>query len=124
MLYLGDCLEVMRTLPAASVDLILCDLPYGTTACSWDAVIPFEPLWAAYKRIAKPKRVQGLDTRAPKSFGADSKFRMTVVRFRIFYDSRQTLAWDAGRLPWGVYPIYKLEQLPDVYFGFARGVVL
>jgi len=54
MLYLGDCLEVMRTLPAASVDLILCDLPYGTTACSWDAVIPFEPLWAAYKRIAKP----------------------------------------------------------------------
>lgn len=53
-LYNGDCLDVMATLPSASVDLILCDLPYGTTACSWDAVIPFEPLWAQYRRIAKP----------------------------------------------------------------------
>ena len=49
----GDCLEIMPTLPAASVDLVLCDLPYGTTACKWDAVIPFEPLWAEYKRICK-----------------------------------------------------------------------
>lgn len=53
-LYHGDCLEIMPTLPAASVDLILCDLPYGTTSCAWDAVIPFEPLWAQYRRIAKP----------------------------------------------------------------------
>ena len=53
-LYNGDCLDVMATLPSASVDLILCDLPYGTTACSWDAVIPFEPLWAQYRRIATP----------------------------------------------------------------------
>lgn len=49
----GDCLEVMATLPDASVDMILCDLPYGTTACKWDFVIPFEPLWAQYRRIAK-----------------------------------------------------------------------
>lgn len=54
MLYLGDCLEVMPTLPAASVDLILCDLPYGTTQCPWDAVIPFEALWQEYGRIGKP----------------------------------------------------------------------
>lgn len=54
MLYCGDCLDVMADLPSGSVDLILCDLPYGTTACSWDAVIPFEPLWREYKRIAKP----------------------------------------------------------------------
>jgi site-specific DNA-methyltransferase (adenine-specific) len=53
-LRLGDCLEVMGTLASASVDLILCDLPYGTTACKWDSVIPFEPLWAQYRRIAKP----------------------------------------------------------------------
>jgi site-specific DNA-methyltransferase (adenine-specific) len=53
-LHLGDCLELMRTLPDASVDMILCDLPYGTTACAWDSVIPFEPLWAEYRRIAKP----------------------------------------------------------------------
>lgn len=49
----GECLEVMSELPSASVDMVLCDLPYGTTACKWDAVIPFEPLWASYRRIAK-----------------------------------------------------------------------
>jgi site-specific DNA-methyltransferase (adenine-specific) len=53
-LRLGDCLDVMATLADKSVDLILCDLPYGTTACKWDSVIPFEPLWAQYRRIAKP----------------------------------------------------------------------
>jgi site-specific DNA-methyltransferase (adenine-specific) len=50
-LFLGDCLEVMADLPDASVDLILCDLPYGTTQNKWDSVIPFEPLWAHYKRL-------------------------------------------------------------------------
>ena len=49
----GDCLEVMNDIPDKSVDMILCDLPYGTTACKWDTVIPFEPLWAQYKRIIK-----------------------------------------------------------------------
>lgn len=52
-LHLGDCLEVMKQLPDKSVDAIICDLPYGTTACKWDSVIPFEPLWAQYKRIIK-----------------------------------------------------------------------
>lgn len=51
---LGDCLERMKELPDASVDLILCDLPYGTTVCKWDSVIPFDALWSAYHRIAKP----------------------------------------------------------------------
>lgn len=48
---LGDCLELMRDLSDASVDLILCDLPYGTTACRWDSVIPAGELWAEYRRI-------------------------------------------------------------------------
>ena len=52
-LWHGDCLELMRDLPDASVDMVMCDLPYGTTACKWDTVIPFEPLWAQYKRIIK-----------------------------------------------------------------------
>lgn len=51
---LGDCLERMRELPDQSVDMILCDLPYGTTQNKWDSVIPFEPLWAEYWRIAQP----------------------------------------------------------------------
>ena len=49
----GDCLELMKNIPAKSIDMILCDLPYGTTACKWDTVIPFEPLWNQYKRIIK-----------------------------------------------------------------------
>jgi site-specific DNA-methyltransferase (adenine-specific) len=52
--WLGDCLELMRDIPDASVDMILCDLPYGTTACKWDVVIPFELLWGEYWRIIKP----------------------------------------------------------------------
>ncbi len=50
---LGDCLEVMKDIPDKSIDMILCDLPYGTTACKWDTIIPFEPLWEQYKRIIK-----------------------------------------------------------------------
>lgn len=53
-LYKGDCLEVMKNIPDKSVDMILCDLPYGTSACKWDSVIPFEPMWKQYERIIKP----------------------------------------------------------------------
>lgn len=51
----GDCLDVMPQLPAASVDLVCADLPYGTTACKWDTVIPFAPLWEQYRRLIKPR---------------------------------------------------------------------
>ena len=52
----GDCLEKMRDIPDKSIDMILCDLPYGSfTACKWDVIIPFEPLWEQYKRIVKDK---------------------------------------------------------------------
>jgi site-specific DNA-methyltransferase (adenine-specific) len=49
----GDCLIEMPKIPDKSIDMILCDLPYGTTACKWDTIIPFEPLWKEYKRIIK-----------------------------------------------------------------------
>lgn len=52
-LYKGDCLELMKDIPDKSIDMILCDLPYGTTACKWDSVIPFEPLWEQYNRVIK-----------------------------------------------------------------------
>jgi len=51
----GDCLDVMRGIEDASVDMVCTDPPYGTTACKWDSVIPFEPMWAQLKRIVKPK---------------------------------------------------------------------
>ena len=50
----GDCLERMKEIPDGSVDMILTDPPYGTTACKWDSVIPFEPMWEQLKRIIKP----------------------------------------------------------------------
>ena len=56
-LYLGDCLDVMKDIPDHSVDMVLCDLPYGTTACSWDVIIPFEPLWEQYHRVCKESAV-------------------------------------------------------------------
>lgn len=52
-LYNGDCLELMKNIPDGSVDLVLTDPPYGTTACKWDSVIPFEPMWEQLKRILK-----------------------------------------------------------------------
>jgi site-specific DNA-methyltransferase (adenine-specific) len=54
-LFQGDCIEVMKTLPAQSVEAIITDLPYGTTACAWDEVIPFAPMWEQVKRVLKPQ---------------------------------------------------------------------
>ena len=51
----GDCLEKMAEIPTGSVDLVLTDPPYGTTACAWDAVIPFEPMWREVRRVLKPR---------------------------------------------------------------------
>jgi len=56
-LYLGDCLDILPTLPAQSVEAIITDLPYGTTACKWDEIIPFAPMWEQVKRILKPRGV-------------------------------------------------------------------
>ena len=49
----GDCLEVMKNIPDKSIHMILADLPYGTTACKWDTIIPFASLWEQYRRIIK-----------------------------------------------------------------------
>ena len=53
MLFHGDCLEIMKNIEDESIDMILCDLPYGTTVCKWDTIIPFDKLWEQYNRIIK-----------------------------------------------------------------------
>lgn len=63
----GDCLELMKEIPDGSVDMILCDLPYGTTQNKWDSVIPFDQLWAAYWRILKPSGIVALTASQPFS---------------------------------------------------------
>ena len=75
-LYNGDCLELMKSIPDKSVDMILCDLPYGTTQCKWDTIIPFEELWKQYNRIIK-------DNNAIVLFGSEpfsSALRMSNVK--------------------------------------------
>jgi 16S rRNA G966 N2-methylase RsmD len=54
-LFCGDCLDVLPTLPDASVDMVCADPPYGTTACQWDSVIPLEPMWEQLRRVIKPR---------------------------------------------------------------------
>lgn len=63
----GDCLERMKEIPNGSVDLILTDPPYGTTACKWDSVIPLEPMWGELKRIIKPTGIIALTASQPFS---------------------------------------------------------
>ena len=75
-LMLGDCLEKMRAIPDGSVDAIICDPPYGTTACKWDSVIPLEDMWGQMKRVIKPDGAIVL-------FGAEpfsSALRMSNIR--------------------------------------------
>lgn len=72
----GDCLEVMKNIPDKTIDMILCDLPYGTTACKWDTIIPFEPLWEQYERVIK-------DNGAIVLFGSEpfsSALRMSNIK--------------------------------------------
>ena len=64
-LYKGDCLEVMREIPTGSVDMILCDLPYGTTRCKWDSIINLDELWLQYERVIKDNGAIVLTAQTP-----------------------------------------------------------
>ena len=81
----GDCLELMKDVPDKSIDMILCDLPYGTTACKWDNVIPFEPLWEQYNRIIK-------DNGAIVLFGSQPFATDLINSNRTYF--RYELIWD------------------------------
>lgn len=84
----GDCLEVMKSIPDKSIDAIICDLPYGTTACKWDSVIPFEPLWEQYKRIIKDNGAIVLTAQSPfdKVLGASN---LPMLRYEWIWEKEQ-----------------------------------
>jgi site-specific DNA-methyltransferase (adenine-specific) len=63
----GDCLELMSDIPDGSIDMVLCDMPYGTTRNKWDTIIPLEPLWEHYKRLIKPNGAICLFSQMPFS---------------------------------------------------------
>jgi DNA modification methylase len=81
----GDCLELMKDIPDKSIDAIIADLPYGTTACKWDSIIPFEPLWEQYKRVIK-------DNGAIVLFGSQPFTSALVMSNPELY--RYNIVWD------------------------------
>lgn len=96
----GDCLEEMKKIPDESVDMILCDLPYGTTACKWDSIIPFDALWTQYRRIAKRNAAIVLTASQPFTTALiASNFR--DFRYCWIWDkvNRYTGALNANRMP-------------------------
>ena len=98
-LYNGDCLELMKNIPDKSIDMILCDLPYGTTACKWDTVIPFEPLWEQYNRIIKDNGVIALFAQIPfdKVLGVSN---LKMLRYEwIWKKSKATGHLNAKKMP-------------------------
>ena len=87
-LYQGDCLELMKNIPDCSVDMILCDLPYGTTDCRWDSIIPLDQLWFEYERIIKPKGAIVLFASEP--FATQLRFsRIELYRYDWIWDKTQ-----------------------------------
>ena len=99
----GDCLELMKDIPDGSVDLILCDLPYGTTACKWDTVIPFEPLWKAYKRIIKHNGAIVLTASQPFTSLLGSSNIQELKYSWIWLKSRATGHLNAKKMPMKSY---------------------
>ena len=76
-IHLGDCLDIMKDIEEKSIDMILCDLPYGTTVCRWDTVIPFKDLWEQYRRIIKDNGAIVLTAMQPfASFLVNSNLEM------------------------------------------------
>lgn len=96
----GNCLNLMKSIPDKSVDMILCDLPYGTTSCSWDTIIPFEPLWEQYNRIIKDRSAIVLFATQP--------FTSKLICSNIEH-FKYCWTWDKGRV--GGFTSAKLKPL-------------
>lgn len=82
----GDCLEVMADIPDGSVDLILCDLPYGTTRNKWDSVLPLDALWREYRRIARGAIVLTAQTPFDKVLGVSN---LTMLRYEWIWEKTE-----------------------------------
>lgn len=109
----GDCLELMKNIPDKSIDMILTDPPYGTTACKWDVVIPFDPMWIQLKRIIK-------DNGAICLFGSEPfSSHLRLSNLKMFkYD----WVWDKvkpnGHLVAKIRPLQRTEMVS--VFGFKK----
>jgi DNA modification methylase len=105
----GDCLELMKDIPDKSIDMILCDLPYGTTACKWDTIIPFEPLWEQYERIIK-------DSGAIVLFGSEPF--STMLRMSNLQNFKYDWIWEkeqGANFMLCKYQPYKVHEIISVF---------
>lgn len=83
----GDCLELMKDIPDGSVDMILCDLPYGTTACKWDSVIPLNEIWREYGRIVRQDGAIALTAAQPFTTALAAS-NMQAFRYSLVWDKQ------------------------------------
>lgn len=105
-LYMGDCIEVMKMLPDKSVDMILCDLPYGTTKNKWDCCIDLKKLWGGYKRIIKDRGCIALFAQCPfdKVLGASN---LSMLKYEWIWDKPMP----TGRLNCNFAPMKTHENI-------------
>lgn len=106
----GDCLELMKNIEDKSVDMILCDLPYGTTKCKWDSIIPFEPLWEQYNRIIKDNGAILLFAQTPfdKVLGSSN---LKMLKYEWIWEKEQ----GTGGLNTNKMPLKKHENILVFY---------
>lgn len=130
-IYNEDCLEGMKKIPDHSIDFILSDLPYGTTKCKWDSIIPFVPLWQEYERIIKPNSAIALFGSEPFS----SSLRMSNIE-HYKYDwnwvkSKASGFFNAKKMPmknheqimvfgYGTTPYYPQGTISGTYKNFRK----
>lgn len=126
--WIGDCLELMKDIPDGSVDMVLCDLPYGTTQNKWDTVIPFEPLWREYWRVCKSNAAILLTAQCPfdKMLGAS---QIDHLKYEwIWEKSRPTGHLNAKKQPMksheNVLVFYRKQCVynPEMWLGEANHV--
>jgi len=106
----GDCLELMKKIPDKHIDMILCDLPYGTTKCRWDSVIPLDVLWIQYKRIIKDNGAICLFAQLPfdKVLGCSN---LEMLRYEWLWEKEQ----GTGNLNANKMPLKKTENILVFY---------
>ena len=132
-IYHGDCLDLMNDIPDKSIDMILCDLPYGTTRLSWDSVIPLPELWARYNKIIKDNGAIVLTATQPFSSAlVSSNYKMFRYEW-VWVKSRVTGYLSAKKQPmrktesvlvfYKKQPIYnpKMKQVKERYVSRSGG---
>ena len=109
-LYNGDCLEIMKDIPDKSIDMILCDLPYGTTKCKWDTIIPLDRLWKQYNRIIKDNGAIVLFAQTPfdKVLGCSN---LKMLKYEWIWEKEQ----GTGNLNANKMPLKKTENILVFY---------